>query len=164
MKLSTLKSNSRDGRVVLVDRDMKMAAAIADIGSTMQQLLDNWSAIEPALQERYESLNRGKLQGAEPFDVAKVAAPLPRAYQWCDGSAYLSHAELVRKARNAEMPDFLYQDPLMYQGASDTLSARPTTLRWPTKRGASTSKRRSSSSRMMCRWASARIRRPAISS
>ena len=120
MKLSTLKSNSRDGRVVLVDRDMKMAAAIADIGSTMQQLLDNWSAIEPALQERYESLNRGKLEGAEPFDVAKVAAPLPRAYQWCDGSAYLSHAELVRKARNAEMPDFLYQDPLMYQGASDT--------------------------------------------
>src|SRR5205823_3499261 len=120
MKLATLKSNNRDGRVVLVDRDMKTAAPVTDIGTTMQQLLDNWSAIEPALQERYESLNRGKLQGAESFDVAKVAAPLPRAYQWCDGSAYLSHAELVRKARNAEMPDFLYHDPLMYQGASDT--------------------------------------------
>jgi fumarylacetoacetate (FAA) hydrolase len=120
VKLATLKNDTRDGRVVLVDRDLKTAVAVTDLGSTMQQLLDNWATVEPALRERYAKLNRGELRDTEAFDIAKAAAPLPRAYQWCDGSAYLSHAELVRKARNAEMPDFLYQDPMMYQGASDT--------------------------------------------
>ena len=121
MKLATLKNDRRDGRVVLVDRDLRTAVAVSDIGSTLQELLDNWATVEPALRQRYDALNRGEVQGTEKFDPAKAAAPLPRAYQWCDGSAYLSHAELVRKARNAEMPEFLYKDPLMYQGGSDTL-------------------------------------------
>jgi len=120
MKLATLKNNRRDGRVVLVDRDLRNAVAITDVGSTLQEVLDNWASVEATLKQRYEALNRGELQGAEKFDPAQAAAPLPRAYQWCDGSAYLSHAELVRKARNAEMPAFLYQDPLMYQGGSDS--------------------------------------------
>ena len=121
MKLATLKNDRRDGRVVLVDRDLRTAVGVADIAATLQALLDDWRAVEPALAQRYDALNRGQLEGSEPFDPAQAAAPLPRAYQWCDGSAYLSHAELVRKARNAEMPDFLYKDPLMYQGGSDTL-------------------------------------------
>jgi fumarylacetoacetate (FAA) hydrolase len=121
MKLATLRNDRRDGRVVLVDRDLRTAVAVTDIGATLQALLDDWHVVEPALRQRYDALDRGEIEGAEPFDPAQAAAPLPRAYQWCDGSAYLSHAELVRKARNAEMPDFLYKDPLMYQGGSDTL-------------------------------------------
>lgn len=121
MKLATLRNGRRDGRVVLVDRTLTTAAAVPDLGSTMQELLDRWASVEQTLRERYRALNRGELSGTEPFDPAQAAAPLPRAYQWCDGSAYLSHAELVRKARNAEMPQFLYRDPLMYQGGSDTL-------------------------------------------
>jgi fumarylacetoacetate (FAA) hydrolase len=120
MKLATLRNGRRDGRVVLVDRDLRTAVAVTDIGSTLQELLDHWAEVAPSLEQRYQALNRGAIAGAEPFDPAQAAAPLPRAYQWCDGSAYLSHAELVRKARNAQMPDFLYKDPLMYQGASDT--------------------------------------------
>jgi fumarylacetoacetate (FAA) hydrolase len=120
MKLATLRNGRRDGRVVLVDRDLRTALAVTEIGSTLQELLDHWAEVAPSLEQRYQALNRGAIAGAEPFDPAHAAAPLPRAYQWCDGSAYLSHAELVRKARNAEMPDFLYKDPLMYQGASDT--------------------------------------------
>jgi fumarylacetoacetate (FAA) hydrolase len=105
---------------VLVDRDLRTAVAVTDIGSTLQELLDHWAEVAPSLEQRYQALNRGAIAGAEPFDPAQAAAPLPRAYQRCDGSAYQSHAELVRKARNAQMPDFLYKDPLMYQGASDT--------------------------------------------
>ncbi|WP_378946673.1 fumarylacetoacetate hydrolase family protein [Mesorhizobium sp. ANAO-SY3R2] len=120
MKLATLKNNTRDGQLVLVDRTLVRAAAVADLAPTMQALLDNWSALYPALNERYRLLNDDQLPGAFDFKIESAMAPLPRAYQWCDGSAYLSHAELVRKARNAEMPDFLYSDPLMYQGASDT--------------------------------------------
>lgn len=120
MKLATLKNDTRDGRPVLVDRTMVRAADIADLVPTMQAVLDNWAALSPALTERYNQLNANTLPGAFDFVVENAMAPLPRAYQWVDGSAYLSHAELVRKARNAEMPDFLYSDPLMYQGASDT--------------------------------------------
>ncbi|MHA6689614.1 fumarylacetoacetate hydrolase family protein [Devosia sp. A449] len=120
MKLATLNNDTRDGRPVLVDRTMVRAADIADLAPTMQAVLDNWSALLPALTERYNQLNANTLPGAFDFVVENAMAPLPRAYQWVDGSAYLSHAELVRKARNAEMPDFLYSDPLMYQGASDT--------------------------------------------
>jgi fumarylacetoacetate (FAA) hydrolase len=120
MKLATIRNDARDGRAVLVDSKLSRMVSVADIAPTMQQLLDNWAAVEAPLKDRYNRLNRGDVNDIEPFMPTRCAAPLPRAYQWCDGSAYLSHAELVRKARNAEMPEFLYHDPLMYQGASDT--------------------------------------------
>jgi fumarylacetoacetate (FAA) hydrolase len=119
MKLATLKNGSRDGLLVIVDRALERCVPAVEAG-TMQRLLDDWDALAPALQARSEALNAGRLPEARPFDAAQAMAPLPRAYQWCDGSAYLSHAELVRKARKAEMPEFLYRDPMMYQGASDT--------------------------------------------
>lgn len=124
MKLATLKNGTRDGVLVIVDRTLARCVP-ARQASTMQQLLDHWDDLAPALQAQSYALNAGQLPEAKPFDPAQAMAPLPRAYQWCDGSAYLSHAELVRKARKAEMPQFLYQDPMMYQGASDTfLGAR----------------------------------------
>ncbi|MDB5953827.1 fumarylacetoacetate hydrolase family protein [Ramlibacter sp.] len=119
MKLATLKNGSRDGLLVIVDRALARCVPAAQ-AATLQQLLDRWDELAPAVQARSDALNAGKLPDARPFDPAQAMAPLPRAYQWCDGSAYLSHAELVRKARKAEMPEFLYQDPMMYQGASDT--------------------------------------------
>jgi len=124
MKLATLKNGSRDGLLVIVDRALERYVP-AGAPATLQQLLDGWDALAPALQAKSDALNAGRLPEAKPFDPAQAMAPLPRAYQWCDGSAYLSHAELVRKARKAEMPAFLYQDPMMYQGAGDTfLGAR----------------------------------------
>jgi fumarylacetoacetate (FAA) hydrolase len=124
MKLATLKNGSRDGLLVIVDRALARYVPAAQ-AATLQQLLDRWDELAPAVQARSDALNAGKLADARPFDPAQAMAPLPRAYQWCDGSAYLSHAELVRKARKAEMPQFLYQDPMMYQGAGDTfLGAR----------------------------------------
>jgi fumarylacetoacetate (FAA) hydrolase len=120
MKLATIRNDTRDGRAALVDSKLSRMVSVADIATTMQQLLDNWAAVEAPLKQRYDRLNHGEVNETEPFIATRCAAPLPRAYQWCDGSAYLSHAELVRKARNAEMPEFLYHDPLMYQGASDT--------------------------------------------
>lgn len=121
MKLATLKNDTRDGQLVLVSRDLTTCATVAAVAPTMQLLLDHWTARAPQLAALYADLNAGRLAQARPFDPGQAMAPLPRAYQWCDGSAYLSHAELVRKARNAEMPEFLYHDPMMYQGASDTL-------------------------------------------
>ncbi len=119
MKLATLKKGGRDGTLIVVSRDLKTAAT-ADV-ATLQAALDNWSASKPRLQAIYDKLNAGNQPGAFPFDVNSAAAPLPRAYQWCDGSAYLSHAELVRKARGAQMPEILYREPLLYQGGSDVL-------------------------------------------
>jgi fumarylacetoacetate (FAA) hydrolase len=121
MKLATIRDGTRDGSLVVVSRDLKWAAPIADIAPTMQSALDDWKRSEPALREASEKLERGQLSDVLLFDQSRVLSPLPRAYQWCDGSAYLSHAELVRKARNAEMPQSLYADPLMYQGGSDIL-------------------------------------------
>jgi fumarylacetoacetate (FAA) hydrolase len=120
MKLATLKNGTRDGQLVLVSRDLSACVAVSDLAATMQALLDHWASLEAAMRERYDALNRGDLPGTIAFAFEQAEAPLPRAFQWCDGSAYLSHAELVRKARKAEMPSFLYHDPLMYQGASDT--------------------------------------------
>jgi len=122
MKLATLKNGTRDGQLVLVSRDFSICAPVSDFAPTMQALLDQWDELAPQLAPIYEKLNGGRLPQARGFLPEQTMAPLPRAYQWCDGSAYLSHAELVRKARNAEMPEFLYRDPLMYQGASDTFS------------------------------------------
>lgn len=117
MKLATLK-HGRDGRLVVVSRDLSRAAEASAIAPTLQAALDDWQRLAPALAALYEQLNSGEVSGFA-FDQAACASPLPRAYQWCDGSAYVNHVELVRKARNAEMPDTFWTDPLMYQGGSD---------------------------------------------
>jgi len=120
MKIASLKNGTRDGQLVVVSRDLSTCAPVAELAPTMQALLDRWDELAPQLVPIYQALNACRASQAREFLPEQAMAPLPRAYQWCDGSAYLSHAELVRKARNAEMPEFLYHDPLMYQGASDT--------------------------------------------
>ncbi len=119
MKLATYKDGSRDGQLVVVSRDLSTAHYATGIAGKMQQLLDDWSFISPQLQDLYDTLNNGKARHAFPFDPKMCMAPLPRAYQWADGSAYINHVELVRKARNSEVPETFYTDPLMYQGGSD---------------------------------------------
>lgn len=119
MKLATLKDGSRDGQLVVVSRDLTLAHYATGIASRLQQVLDDWGFLSPQLQDLYDELNSGRARHAFPFDPAQCMAPLPRAYQWADGSAYLNHVELVRKARNAEVPESFYTDPLMYQGGSD---------------------------------------------
>ena len=118
MKLATYKNNTRDGKLMLVNRDLTKAIEVADVAATMQQALDNWLEIEPVLQARYDALNNDSAN-AQNFDEALCESPLPRAYQWADGSAYVNHVELVRKARGAEIPASFWTDPLMYQGGSD---------------------------------------------
>jgi fumarylacetoacetate (FAA) hydrolase len=125
MKLATLDNDTRDGALAVVTRDLEHAAIAYDIAPTLQAALDDWDYAAPRLAALYESLNRDATRRGFPLDPAKLRAPLPRAYQWCDASAYLNHVELVRKARQAEMPKELAQDPLMYQGGSDAfLGAR----------------------------------------
>ncbi|CAN7194652.1 fumarylacetoacetate hydrolase family protein [uncultured Acidovorax sp.] len=119
MKLATYKDGSRDGQLVVVSRDLGTAHYATGIASKMQQVLDDWGFISPQLQDLYDQLNSGRARHAFPFDPAQCMAPLPRAYQWADGSAYINHVELVRKARNSEVPESFYTDPLMYQGGSD---------------------------------------------
>jgi fumarylacetoacetate (FAA) hydrolase len=119
MKLTTYKDGSRDGQLVVVSRDLSTAHYATGIANKMQQVLDDWGFIAPQLVDLYETLNLGKARHAFPFDPAMCMAPLPRAYQWADGSAYINHVELVRAARGAEVPDSFYKDPLMYQGGSD---------------------------------------------
>jgi fumarylacetoacetate (FAA) hydrolase len=120
VKLASLKAGGRDGTLVVVSRDLARAVAVPDIARTLQAALDDWEACAAALRAVADRLAEGQMQGAMPFDQAAAASPLPRAYQWADGSAYLHHAELVRRARKAEMPQSLYADPLMYQGGSDS--------------------------------------------
>ena len=119
MKLATYKDGSRDGQLVVVSRDLATAHYATGIAAKLQQALDDWSFISPQLQDLYETLNNGKSRHAFPFDPAQCMAPLPRAYQWADGSAFINHVELVRAARNSEVPKTFYEDPLMYQGGSD---------------------------------------------
>jgi len=120
MKLASLKGG-RDGRLVVVSKDLSRCADATAIARTMQAALDDWDAAAPRLKEIADALEAGR--GASmPFDPAQCAAPLPRAYQWLDGSAYVNHVALVRKARGAEMPASFWTDPLMYQGISDVLS------------------------------------------
>jgi fumarylacetoacetate (FAA) hydrolase len=119
MKLATYKDGSRDGQLVVVSRDLSTAHYATGIASKMQQLLDDWNFIAPQLHDLSVTLNHGKARHAFAFDPAMCMAPLPRAYQWADGSAYINHVELVRAARNSEVPDTFYSDPLMYQGGSD---------------------------------------------
>ncbi|MBS0506605.1 MAG: fumarylacetoacetate hydrolase family protein [Proteobacteria bacterium] len=119
MKLATYKDGSRDGQLVVVARDLGAAHYATGIASRLQQVLDDWNFLAPQLQELYEQLNAGRARHAFAFDPRQCMAPLPRAYQWADGSAYLNHVELVRRARGAEVPASFYTDPLMYQGGSD---------------------------------------------
>lgn len=119
MKLASLKNGSRDGLLVVVSRDLSRCVAVPAVAATMQQLLDNWAQLSVKLEEVYQALNSGKVDGEMAFDQTQCESPLPRAYQWADGSAYVNHVELVRKARNAEMPPSFWTDPLMYQGGSD---------------------------------------------
>jgi fumarylacetoacetate (FAA) hydrolase len=120
MKLATLKDGTRDGTLIVVSRDLKHAIKADDIAPTLQAALDDWDYISPQLTDRYDALNRSPGNRAFDFEPKQCASPLPRAYQWADGSAYVNHIELLRKARGAEMPKSLRSDPLMYQGGSDT--------------------------------------------
>ena len=119
MKLASLK-HGRDGMLVVVDRNLKFCVAVPHIAHTMQDVMDDWHHTAPRLMRVYDLLNEGAADGAKSFDPKACAAPLPRAYQWADGSAYVTHVELVRKARGAEMPASFWTDPLMYQGGSDS--------------------------------------------
>jgi fumarylacetoacetate (FAA) hydrolase len=121
MKLASLKSG-RDGRLVVVSRDLTRCADASAVASTLQAALDDWDAVIPRLTEISDSLEASRIAHM-PFDPAKAASPLPRAYQWLDGSAYVNHVALVRKARGVEVPESFWTDPLMYQGISDIVMA-----------------------------------------
>jgi len=118
MKLGSLKEGGRDGTLIVVSRDLATAVRASGIAATLQQALDDWSNTAPRLNALYESLNAGDADGVFDVDVAHLAAPLPRAYEFVDGSAYLPHVERVRRARGAEVPESFYTDPLMYQATS----------------------------------------------
>jgi fumarylacetoacetate (FAA) hydrolase len=120
MKLASLKEGGRDGTLVVVSRDLSRAVRVPEAARTMQAAMDDWERVRPRLEEAANALEQGKVAGEFTFDAVACAAPLPRAFQWCDASAYLYHVELVRKARKAEMPPSFYSDPLMYQGGSDS--------------------------------------------
>ena len=119
MKLASLKNGSRDGELVVVSRDLKQAVKASSIARTMQVLLDNWDELAPQLEDLYQAINEGIANDAFDFVQGQCESPLPRAFQWADGSAYVNHVELVRKARGAKMPETFWTDPLMYQGGSD---------------------------------------------
>jgi len=121
MKLATLKDGTRDGQLVVVSRDLRTAAIADAIVPTLQRALDDWTFYAPQLLDLSDSLNQGRARHAFAFDPKACMAPLPRAFQWADGSAYVNHVELVRRARNAEMPPEFWTDPLMYQGGGDDL-------------------------------------------
>jgi fumarylacetoacetate (FAA) hydrolase len=119
MKLATYKDGSRDGQLVVVSRDLTTAHYASGIATKLQQVLDDWNFLSPQLEDLSQTLNQGKARHAFHFDPKLCMAPLPRAYQWADGSAYMNHVELVRASRNSEVPANFYEDPLMYQGGSD---------------------------------------------
>lgn len=120
MKLATLKTHRRDGNLVVVSKDLTQAILVPDIAETLQQALDNWHECQPLLEDYYFRLNSGEIEHSLVFNEQFVTSPLPRSYQWADGSAYVNHIELVRKARGAEMPENFWHEPLLYQGGSDT--------------------------------------------
>lgn len=119
LKLASLKSGGRDGTLVVVSRDLTRAMAVPEIARTLQSALDDWEQVADELRSAAERLESGRQADEFAFDEGSAAAPLPRAYQWVDGSAYVNHVELVRKARGAEMPESFWTDPLVYQGGSD---------------------------------------------
>jgi fumarylacetoacetate (FAA) hydrolase len=121
MKLASLRGTHRDGELIIVDRALERYVEVPEIALTLQAALDSWHEVEPRLRAAAAQLESANPARARRFDARACAAPLPRAYQWLDGSAYLHHVELVRKARGAEMPASFLTDPLMYQGGSDAL-------------------------------------------
>jgi fumarylacetoacetate (FAA) hydrolase len=123
MKLATLRNGSRDGQLLVVSRDLTRALPVPQIAPTLQSVLDDWGRLAPRLEETAAALEAGDAHGTIPFDPTTVLAPLPRAHHWVDGSAYVNHVELVRKARGAEMPQSFWTDPLVYQGGSDDFIA-----------------------------------------
>ena len=118
MKLASLNEGGRDGTLVVVNYDLTHAVSAPEVAPTMQFAIENWQTVAPELESIYVDLNEENLEGFQ-FNKQNLASPFPRAYQWLDGSAYLSHVERVRKARGAEIPEDLFTDPLMYQGGSD---------------------------------------------
>jgi fumarylacetoacetate (FAA) hydrolase len=119
MKLATLKDGSRDGYLVVVSRDLTQAVKATDIAPTLQSAIERWAEVEPRLQRLYQTLNDQAAPGAFAFDPKQAAAPLPRAYQWCDGSAFMSHGVLMQKAFELDPIEGADTIPLMYQGGSD---------------------------------------------
>ena len=120
MKLATLSNGSRYGELVVVSRDLSRYVGASDVAKTMRDAIDNWSSVEGGLQALSDKIN-GDVSVGEAFDVQKAMAPLPNPSQWADGSAYVNHVELVRKARGAELPASFWEDPLMYMGAPDAM-------------------------------------------
>ena len=118
MKLATLNDGTRDGKLVVVSKDLTRCRTVDHIAPTLQAALDNWASLSPKLKTVYAAIEAQE-GDCQPFDETKAHSPLPRAYQWADGSAYINHVELVRQARDAEVPESFYSDPLMYQGGSD---------------------------------------------
>ncbi|MGY4533216.1 fumarylacetoacetate (FAA) hydrolase [Pseudomonas sp. TE3786] len=119
MKLATLKNGGRDGQLLVVSGDNQWALSAAPVASTLQQALENWASVEPRLRLLSDELNAGRAVGAFSFEPAQAMAPLPRVYQWCDGSAFMSHGALMQKAFNLKPIDGAEHTPLMYQGAGD---------------------------------------------
>lgn len=133
MKLASLDDHhSRDGRLVVVSKDLTRYASAASVAPTLQHALDTWARAEPRLAAIASALEADRIHN-QAFDEHAALSPLPRAYQWADGSAYVNHVELVRRARGAEMPDSFWTDPLMYQGGSDTFLAPRSPIRLPTE-------------------------------
>lgn len=128
MKLASLK-HGRDGTLVVVSRDLSRAISVPAIAATLQIALDDWATIRPQLEAVYQRLNDGLESAAFAFDQGACHSPLPRAFHWADGSAYVNHVELVRKARGAEMPESFWHEPLMYQGGSDSFDAPHSAIR-----------------------------------
>ena len=121
MKLATYKDGSRDGQLIVVSRDLHSAHFATGIATRLQQALDDWNFVSPQLQDLYQTLHQGKARHAFAFEPARCMAPLPRAYQWADGSAYPNHIDLLSRARGAEPPADFFDDPRIYQGGSDDL-------------------------------------------
>ena len=123
MKLASLRNGSRDGELLVVSRDLARAVPVPGVAPTLQAALDDWVRVRPHLEQVALDLEAGRAPGSFPFEATRVMAPLPRAHHWVDGSAYVNHVELVRKARGAEMPPSFWTDPLVYQGGSDDFLA-----------------------------------------
>ncbi|MGQ7829647.1 fumarylacetoacetate hydrolase family protein [Altererythrobacter sp. Z27] len=119
MKLATLNDGTRDGKLVVVSKDLTRYCAADNIAPTLQAALDNWDRVAPELEVLARDVEHEAVP-CERFHEREAMSPLPRAYQWADGSAYINHVELVRKARDSEVPESFYHDPLMYQGGSDS--------------------------------------------
>ena len=123
MKLASLRNGTRDGQLLVVSRDLTRAVPVPHIAPNLQSALDDWARVLPSLEQVSLDHEAGRAPGSFPFQAKQVLAPLPRAHQWVDGSAYVNHIELVRKARGAEMPPGFWTDPLVYQGGSDDFLA-----------------------------------------